>query len=193
MLKLWSRLRQLKVLSSCGVYRRLDKVSLWVLAFLPFLIYVNHVFLSGACMGSVLLRPAPETSFASMFWGTCIALLGVAFAFVFASATTIVVATAAAILWLLLKSSPCLPLIIAAPMTPSSGGASLPLRREVCMCFWYGRSAGRTLLVVLHQELILSLSAKQHVDELIVLRVLVVSVLLLEHHVGEFSQSFPGL
>jgi hypothetical protein len=52
------------------------------------------------------------------------------------------------------------------------------------MCFWYGRSADRTLLVVLNQELILSLSAKQHVDELTVLRVLVVSVLLLEHHVG---------
>jgi hypothetical protein len=52
------------------------------------------------------------------------------------------------------------------------------------MCFWYGRSADRTLLVVLHQELILSLSAKKHVDELIVLRVLVVSVLLLKYHVG---------
>jgi hypothetical protein len=63
------------------------------------------------------------------------------------------------------------------------------------MCFWYGRSADRTLLVVLHQELILSVSTKQHVDELTILRVLVVSVLLLEHHVGgersgEFSQSF---
>jgi hypothetical protein len=119
--------------------------------------------------------------------------VGVAFVFAFASATTIVVATVATILWLLLKSSPCRPLIIAVPMTPSSGGASLPLRREVCMCFWYDSSADRTLLVVLHQELILSLSAKQHVDELTVLRVLVVSVLMLEHHVGEFSQSFPGL
>jgi hypothetical protein len=52
------------------------------------------------------------------------------------------------------------------------------------MCFWYGRSADRTLLVVLHQELILSLNTKQHVNKLIVLRVLIVLVLLLEHHVG---------
>jgi hypothetical protein len=104
-------------------------------------------------------------------------LLGVAFAFAFT--TTIVAATATAILWLLLKSSPCQPLIIAVPMTPSSRGASLALRREVYMCFWYGRRADKTLLVVQHQELIL-----QHVDKLTVLRVLIVLVLLLKHHVG---------
>jgi hypothetical protein len=38
---------------------------------------------------------------------------------------------------------------------------------------------------ILHQEFILSLSSKQHIDEITVLHVLLVVVLLLEYHVGE--------
>jgi hypothetical protein len=45
---------------------------------------------------------------------------------------------------------------------------------------------------ILHQEFILSLNGKQHIDEITILHVLLVAVLLLEYHIGgvESHESF---
>ena len=51
------------------------------------------------------------------------------------------------------------------------------------MCFRMCLCPSRAHVEVLHQEFILSLSGKQHIDEITVLHVLV-TVLLLEYHVG---------
>jgi hypothetical protein len=74
-------------------------------------------------------------------------------------------------------------LIIGAPMNPSCGGALPPLRLEVGVHFRNGRITNVTLLVVLHRELALILSTKQHVDKVAVLRTLIIAVVLLEHHI----------
>jgi len=63
---------------------------------------------------------------------------------------------------------------------------------ETGMCFRMCMCPSRAHVEVLHQEFILSLSGKHHIDEITILHVLVVTVLLLEYHVGgvESLESF---
>jgi hypothetical protein len=82
----------------------------------------------------------------------------------------------------LLEPPPIRPLIVAAPTAPSPRRAFVLFILEVGMNFRLCRSS-RAHLKVFHQELILSLSSEQYIDEVTVLRVLVVTVLLLEYHI----------
>lgn len=155
------------------------------------MIHVNKVFLGGALMRPVLLGPIPKIAFAHIFWGTCVSLLGVVF--VFPISMVIDTTAAASILQWLFEIPPSWSLTIVAPTTlVSRGSFFLSLRLEVSLWFSHGHNPNKTLLIVLHQDNILSLDTKQHIDEVTILRELVIMVPLLKNRVWgvEVLESF---